>query len=112
RDARDRHRAAGAAREREERVAAPAGGLERDVLAALEELTTLRAHGERTGSDEHLDAAVRAVLEQVRHFHMSGRRTALAAFQPCEEAPPRVVIHRPPVVGIDERQIPQLRSLV
>ena len=35
-----------------------------------------------------------------------------AALQGCEQLPARGVIDRPPVVGIDEVQIPQLRALV
>ena len=88
-------------------------GLERQIVPVEEPCGLLAAEAQASGGEQQLDAPVAPVRE-----HLCNRREPLRSRrrqQPIdlvEQALPPGEIDRPPVVGIDQAEIPQVRALV
>src|SRR5690606_7986400 len=80
---------------------------ERDVFLVPEKLRVRAAELEHSPGQVKFCAAVLDVLEQ-----RAGRIRPASLFQLGEQPSSQGVIDRPPVIGIDEREFPQLVSLV
>src|ERR1700731_1008756 len=76
---------------------------QRQVTSGVEKIWMIAAKAQQALDQKHFDASVRPGFEKLRRLYLS---------QCLEHSLANFVVDRPTVVGVDQRQIPNLISLV